>query len=110
MEVSWREVIAARSIELAFLKLPNTLIELLMPLAPDTTIGKFLKSHGPGIHHICYEVKDIVRELARLKAIGHTLIDEVPRDGAFNSKIAFLYPKGFDGVLVELCSPGSKHL
>ena len=102
-EVLERETLETSGVELVFLKIPNTLIELIAPTRADSAIGKFLKKNGPGLHHLCYEVKDIVAELARLKALGHTLIDEKPRPGAMHSKIAFLHPKMFSGVLVELC-------
>ena len=98
-----REKVPSQKVELAFLKLDNTKLELLMPTSPDSTLRKFLDSRGPGLHHICYEVGDIVAELARLKELGLKLIDQVPRPGAHNTLIAFLHPKSTGGVLTELC-------
>ena len=94
-----------RGIHLVFLQLSNTLIELLAPLNDSSVIRKFLEEKGPGIHHICYQVKDIGVALLRMKELGHTLIDKLPREGAAGSLIAFIHPKSMGGVLVELCQP-----
>ncbi|MCB0338535.1 MAG: VOC family protein, partial [Bdellovibrionales bacterium] len=64
--------------------------------------AKFIKKRGPGLHHICYAVDNIVDELKRLSSLGYKLIDEVPRAGAHNSLVAFIHPKSCNGVLVEL--------
>lgn len=98
-----RETIATQKVEIAFLKLENTLLELLAPTASDSTLAKFLATRGAGLHHICYRVPDIRAELSRLKSSGMRVIDEEPRPGAHNSLIAFLHPKGTEGVLTELC-------
>ena len=98
-----REKVASQKVELAFLKLDNTKIELLTPTSPESTLRKFLDTRGPGLHHICYEVDDIVAELKRFKDLGLKLIDETPRAGAHNTLIAFLHPKSTAGVLTELC-------
>ena len=105
-ELNTRESVPSQNVEVAFLSLPNTLIELLAPTSPNSSLRKFLDSRGPGLHHICYQVTDIQAELARLKGLGHRLIDEVPRPGAHKSQIAFLHPKTLGGVLVELCQHG----
>lgn len=80
----------------------ESLVELLEPEQPESPIGKFLAKRGPGIHHICFAVEDIDAMLARCKAHGIQLIDEVPRLGAEGKRIAFLHPKCTAGVLVEL--------
>ena len=98
-----RETITSQQVEVAFIRLPNTLIELLAPLTPECTLGRFLAKRGPGLHHLCYRVDDIRAELARLQAAGITLVDEVPRPGAHGSLIAFLHPKSTGGTLTELC-------
>ncbi len=103
LSVELREEVPTQKVALAFLSLPGTRLELLMPTAPESAIAKFLLSHGPGMHHLCYRVRDIRAELLRLKALGHKLIDETPRPGAHNTLIAFLHPKGCEGVLTELC-------
>jgi methylmalonyl-CoA/ethylmalonyl-CoA epimerase len=102
-ELNLRETVPSQNVEVAFLSLPNTLIELLAPTSAQCNLQKFLDTHGPGLHHICYRVGDIRAELARLKGLGHRLIDETPRPGAHKSQIAFLHPKTMGGVLIELC-------
>jgi methylmalonyl-CoA/ethylmalonyl-CoA epimerase len=77
-------------------------VELLEPLAPDTTVGRFLDRRGPGLHHIAYRTKDIEGDLARLSAAGLQLIDETPRTGASGHRVAFVHPSSTGGILVEL--------
>ena len=95
--------VPSQHVEVAFLRLENTLLELLAPTGPESTLTKFLQTRGPGLHHLFYRVKDIRAELTRLIGLGYTAIDQQPRPGAHNSLIAFLHPKGFNGVLTELC-------
>jgi methylmalonyl-CoA/ethylmalonyl-CoA epimerase len=102
-EVDLREVVEDQKVELAFLRTANTLIELLTPAPGNTTLTKFLKTRGPGLHHICYLVSDIRSELRRLEGLGMELIDKTPRPGAHKSLIAFIHPKSTLGVLTELC-------
>jgi len=85
-----------------FLNGPNK-IELLEATSPDSPIAKFLEKKGEGIHHIAFDVTDIVAEITRLKAEGFTVLNETPKKGADNKLVAFLHPKGTNGVLVELC-------
>ena len=80
----------------------ESLVELLEPAAEDSPIGKFIARRGPGIHHVCFAVDDLDGTLARCRAAGVRLIDEVPRVGAEGKRIAFLHPSGTAGVLVEL--------
>lgn len=101
-EIEPTEVLTDRGLELCFVKCDNTLIELLAPVRDDSTISKFLKERGPGLHHICYEVPDLVAELRRLSALGIELIDNEPRPGAAGTMIAFLHPRSGLGTLVEL--------
>jgi len=103
LEVDLREVIPSQKVEIAFLKLGNSLIELLAPTDESSTIAKFLKTKGPGLHHICFRVNDIRAELKRLNGLGYQLIDQEPRPGAHNSLIAFIHPKSTSGSLIELC-------
>ena len=81
---------------------PNK-IELLAATAPDGPIAKFLEKKGEGIHHVAFEVEDIVAEMARLQQEGFTLLSEKPKKGADNKWVAFVHPKSANGVLVELC-------
>ena len=81
---------------------PNK-IELLASTDPTGPIAKFLEKKGEGIHHVAFEVEDIVAEMARLKSEGFTLLNEKPKKGADNKWVAFIHPKTANGVLVELC-------
>ena len=80
----------------------ESLVELLEAETPDSPIGKFVAKRGPGIHHVCFSVDDLDGTLARCRAAGIRLIDEVPRLGAEKKRIAFLHPASTGGVLVEL--------
>ena len=77
-------------------------IELLEPTSEESPIAKFLKSRGPGVHHICFSTPNIEKSLEELKKKGYRLVDEKPRTGADGKKIAFLHPKSTNGVLIEL--------
>lgn len=77
-------------------------VELLEPLGPETTVGRFLQRRGPGLHHVAYRSADIRADLARLSAEGIQLIDAEPRPGANGHLVAFLHPRSTGGLLVEL--------
>ncbi len=77
-------------------------IELLEPRDPDGPIARFLAKRGPGIHHICYRVRDLDAALARCRAAGYRLVDDTPRRGVSGRRIAFLHPKATHGILLEL--------
>jgi methylmalonyl-CoA epimerase len=77
-------------------------VELLEPSSLDSPIAKFIAKRGPGIHHICYEVDDLDAALARCRAAGYRLVDDVPRTGAHGRRIAFVHPKATGGILLEL--------
>ena len=87
-----------------FVVLPNTKIELLEPLGDNSPISKFLERNAEGgIHHICYEVDDIIAARDRLKSAGARVLgDGEPKIGAHGKPVLFLHPKDFDGALVEL--------
>ena len=87
-----------------FVELPNTKIELLEPLGENSPIAKFLeKNPSGGMHHVCYEVDDIIAARDRLKEQGATAIGSgEPRIGAHGKPVLFLHPKDFVGTLVEL--------
>lgn len=104
LKVEHREVVEDQGVKTSML-LPEkggTAIELLEPLDENSPISKFLDKRGEGIHHICYLVDDIEAVLKRLKEMGVRLIDESPRPGAYNSRVAFIHPKAMNGVLIEL--------
>ncbi len=87
-----------------FIELPNTKIELLYPLGDTSPIKGFLDKHqGGGIHHLCYEVDDILKARDRLIAGGARVLgDGEPKIGAHGKPVLFLHPKDFSGTLVEL--------
>jgi len=97
-----REVVAEQGVEEAMIPIGGSHVQLLQPLGPDTPVGRFLESHGEGLHHIAYAVPDIEAALAHLAAEGAELIDEVPRIGGRGVRIAFVHPRSGNGVLTEL--------
>ena len=91
-------------VTVVFINLPNTKIELLEPLGDSSPIAKFLEKNADGgIHHVCYEVDDIIAARDRLKAEGARVLgDGEPKIGAHGKPVLFLHPKDFCGTLVEL--------
>ena len=102
-EVTLREQLPEQGVELVFLNTGGAKLELLTPLSDSSTLARFINKRGPGLHHICYKVDNIVSELSRLESLGAKLIDPSPRHGAGGTKIAFISPSAFFGVLTELC-------
>jgi methylmalonyl-CoA/ethylmalonyl-CoA epimerase len=97
------EEVASEFVRTAFLKAGPNKIELLEPTSDDSVIARFLEKKGEGIHHIAFEVENIVEEMARLKAGGFVLLNNEPKRGADNKIVCFVHPKGTNGVLIELC-------
>jgi methylmalonyl-CoA/ethylmalonyl-CoA epimerase len=91
-------------VTVVFIELPNTKIELLEPLGENSPIRAFLdKNPAGGMHHVCYEVDDILAARDRLKAAGARVLgDGEPKTGAHGKPVLFLHPKDFNGTLVEL--------
>ena len=85
-----------------FMNGPNK-IELLEATNEDSPIAKFIAKKGEGVHHIAFDVEEIFSEISRLKQEGFVVLNEVPKKGADNKIVAFLHPKGTNGVLIELC-------
>jgi methylmalonyl-CoA/ethylmalonyl-CoA epimerase len=79
-------------------------IELIAPRGNEG-LERFLARRGPGLHHVAFEVEGIEEAIASVKALGMEMIDEVPRIGARGHRVAFVHPKAFGGVLVELVEP-----
>lgn len=96
--------VAEHGVTVVFVELPNTKIELLYPLGENSPIKGFLeKNTSGGIHHLCYEVEDILAARDKLKAAGARVLgDGVPKIGAHGKPVLFLHPKDFCGTLVEL--------
>jgi methylmalonyl-CoA epimerase len=111
LKASHDETVADQGVTTRFFPVAQgAVVEALLATGPDTPVGKFLAKRGPGVHHIAFRVDDLKAELARLKALGVKLIDEVPRLGAEGKRIAFIHPKETGGVLIELCeSPTGTH-
>jgi methylmalonyl-CoA/ethylmalonyl-CoA epimerase len=100
-----RETVSEQGVDAALLDVGDSHIELLQPLGPDTTVGKFLARKGPGLHHVAYRVASVQDTLNSLSAAGVRLIDERPRTGIRGSKVAFLHPSSTGGVLTEIVQP-----
>lgn len=102
LEPAHREVVEDQGVEEVLFRIGSSSIQLLGALGPETPVGRFLATRGPGVHHVAYRVDDIGEVLERLRAEGVPLIDETPRPGSRGTTIAFVHPKGMGGVLVEL--------
>lgn len=98
-----REEVASEKVVTSFFVAGNNKIELLASTDSEGTIAKFIEKKGEGIHHVAFDVEDIEAEMARLKAEGFILLNEVPKRGADNKLVCFVHPKTTGGVLVELC-------
>ncbi len=103
-EVSEPLALPEHGVTVVFVKLPNTKIELLHPLGANSPIAPFLERNaGGGMHHVCYEVEDILAARDKLKAGGARVLgDGEPKIGAHGKPVLFLHPKDFFGTLVEL--------
>ena len=102
MALQHRETVEAQGVEAVLLGVGESHVELLRPLAPETAVGRFLERNGPGLHHVAYGTDDIDSALAAVRDAGLSLIDEQPRAGIRNSRVAFVHPKSTGGVLTEL--------
>ncbi len=102
LELSHVEDVPDQHSVVAFLPSGQSEIELVKPTTQDSGVARYLNKHGPGMHHICFEVEDIRGTLERLKAHGVQLINPEPTIGTGGKKIAFIHPKSTHGVLIEL--------
>ncbi|MEN9369692.1 MAG: methylmalonyl-CoA epimerase [Bacteroidota bacterium] len=98
-----REEVLSEGVMTEFFQLGDNKIELLEATNPESPIAKFIEKKGEGIHHIAFDVDDIVAEMKRLKEEGFQLLAEEPKRGADNKLVCFLHPKSTNGVLIELC-------
>ncbi len=97
------EEVPSEKVKVGFIEFGNQAnVELLEPTSEDSVIKKFIAKRGPGIHHICFRVKNIEQVMAQLKSEGLRLLDEKPRVGAHNCKVCFIHPSSANGVLIEL--------
>jgi methylmalonyl-CoA/ethylmalonyl-CoA epimerase len=97
------EEVASEGVKTAFFMSGPNKIELLEATNTESPIAKFIAKKGEGIHHIAFEVEDILVEITRLKSEGFIVLNETPKKGADNKLVAFLHPKSTNGVLIELC-------
>lgn len=97
------EAVESEGVKTSFFKVGPNKIELLEGTNDNSPITKFIDKKGEGIHHIAFDVDDINAEISRLKTEGFVVLNETPKKGADNKLVAFLHPKGTNGVLVELC-------
>ena len=102
LEPSQVSEIPAEQSQIAFLPAGDSLIELVRPTSEDSGLKRYLEKRGPGMHHVCLQVDDIVGLLAHLKEKGVRLINEEPRMGEDGRKYAFVHPKSAFGVMIEL--------
>ncbi|MFZ4103915.1 MAG: methylmalonyl-CoA epimerase [Sediminibacterium sp.] len=97
------ELVSTESVDTAFFLQNGAKIELLESSDPNGPIAKFISKKGEGLHHIAFEVPDILAEMERLKKDGFALLNEAPKMGADNKLVCFVHPKDAGGVLIELC-------
>lgn len=98
-----QETVASENVRTAFFQKGESKIELLESTDDGGVIARFIEKKGQGLHHIAFEVDDILAEMKRLEAEGFALLNLKPKLGADNKLICFLHPKDTSGVLIELC-------
>ena len=97
------EEVKTEGVNTSFFKVGESKIELLKALDADSPISKFIDKRGEGIHHLAFEVDNILETMKRVKEAGFILLSEEPKHGADNKLVCFLHPKSTNGVLIELC-------
>jgi len=102
LELAGYDEVDEQGVRVAMLNIGESRIELLEPTRPDSPVGKFMTKRGEGMHHIAVQVDNIEEALERLKSAGVRLIDETPKRGAHNTRVAFIHPSSTHGVLMEL--------
>tara|TARA_S200000501_G_scaffold376161_1_gene430233 strand:+ start:2992 stop:3396 length:405 start_codon:yes stop_codon:yes gene_type:complete len=97
------ETVDSEGVNTSFFKTGESKVELLQATKDESAIAKFIAKKGEGIHHIAFAVKDIHKEIKRLKEDGYNIINESSKKGADNKLVCFVHPKNTKGVLIELC-------
>jgi methylmalonyl-CoA/ethylmalonyl-CoA epimerase len=108
MREQHRETVEEQGVEAVLLEVGDGHVELIRPLSPETGVAKFIAKNGPGLHHVAYATDDIDSTLGAVRDAGLRLIDEEPRTGIRNSRVAFLHPRSTGGVLTELVEPAHR--
>ncbi|QKE72238.1 methylmalonyl-CoA epimerase [Arthrobacter citreus] len=101
------ETVESEKVRVAFIEIGEVKIELLEATSNESPIAKFIEKKGEGIHHIALETEDCEKQLEIIKEQGIKLINEIPKEGAHGSLVAFLHPNSTNKVLIELCQPSS---
>ncbi len=104
--VEARGRIEEQGVDAVYLKVGDGRVELVSPLGPDTPVGRFLAKRGPGMHHVAFEVANLVGAIEHLAGAGANVIDPVPRRGFGGHEVSFLHPDSLHGVLVEMVGHG----
>ncbi|HMC08010.1 MAG TPA: methylmalonyl-CoA epimerase [Actinomycetota bacterium] len=102
LTLAHREVVPEQGVEEAMFLLGDTYLQLVAPLSPETPVGRFIERRGEGLHHIAYQVDEIEAALASARENHLMLVDDEPRRGSRDTRVAFVHPKTNHGVLVEL--------
>ena len=100
--------VAGQKAKIVLMKAGNTSVEFLEPTSEDSTLAKFIRERGEGLHHIAFEVADIAKTTEELKGRGFRFIYDTAADGKFGSKVNFMHPKSTGGILVELTQKGDE--
>jgi methylmalonyl-CoA/ethylmalonyl-CoA epimerase len=103
LEFEGIEEVSDQMVRVGMFKVGEVRVELLEPTSPDSPIAKFLEKKGEGMHHIAYETDQIENKISELKNAGIQMIDDNPRQGAHDTRIAFIHPRSSGRVLTEIC-------
>ena len=98
-----QEEVLSELVRTSFFQVGESKVEFLEATAPESAIARFIEKRGEGLHHVAFEVDDILAEMQRLQSEGFQLLNETPKQGADQKLVCFLHPKSSNGVLVELC-------
>ncbi len=102
LEIEGIEEVPEQKVRVGFLPVGDTRLELLEATSEDSPIARHLEKRGPGLHHLCFEVKDIEASMEKLRSSGYRLLSEEPQPGAHGCRVCFVHPKSSAGVLIEL--------
>ncbi len=104
--VEARARVDEQGVDAVYLRVGDCRVELVSPLSADTPVGRFLAKRGPGMHHVAFEVADVVAAVEHLSRAGAHVIDPKPRRGFGGHEVSFVHPESLQGVLVEVVADG----